>query len=142
MRIIAALFALMFIVVGVGFYFQATHDWRKHSRLEAAPKMQFQTGDRVRLREPVPVCRTPAIAIEARRMTLRMTRNKPKPGDVRMGREWFEEMKESVRMAEDLEILAADVNQSRVRIASGPDAGFEGYVFTVGLEEASQPTSP
>lgn len=137
MRVIGVLFLLMFVVVGVGFYFQATHDWRSHSRLEPAATMRFHAGEDVKLKAPLAVCETGPIAIEARRMTLRMTANKPKPGDIRIGNAWFAEMKPHVKMADEVVVVVAEPNLSKVRIASGPDKGYEGFVFTVGLEEAA-----
>lgn len=141
MKIIAVLFCLMFVVVGAGFYFQATHFDNRHENNQRAyerpAKGVFHDGDAVHLNQPVHVCKTAQDCREARDMARRMTLGEPSPGDIRVGNEWFEFRKEAIRPANDVVVLEPAPNYSRVRITSGPDAGFEGYVFTLELEDAA-----
>lgn len=137
MRVIAALFFLMFFVVGVGFYFQATHDYRQRGQYEPPAKGMFREGDAVHLGVPVHVCQTAEDCREARDMHRRMTLDEPTAGDIRIGKEWFEFRKDAIRAATDMVILESGPHYTRVRIASGPNADFEGYVFTLALEEAA-----
>jgi hypothetical protein len=132
------------VMVPVGFYFQAHGNFRGRSRLESWAKLQFQEGASVTPARPVAVCDSRALCAEARRMTrrLREAEAKGKEKDIQVGRDWFHQQREGLRWADEILVLHADPRYTQVRITKGESVGFEGFVYTVGLEEEAAPRSP
>lgn len=144
MRWLAVAFLAICIMVPIGFYIQATGNFRGRAKLEPWAKMRFPTGSKVTLTEPIPVCDSRPLCAEARRMSRRLSeaRLKNKTKDIEVGEQFFRQLSDQIKFGDNMEILSADPRYSQVRILSGPNAGAEGFAYTVGLEEAAPGAPP
>ncbi|MBY0588754.1 hypothetical protein K2X85_16395 [bacterium] len=144
MRWIGLMFVAMCVIVPVGFYYQAHGNFRGRSKLEAWPELRYQEGANVVPDRPVAVCSSRALCAETRRMTRRLreaeTRGKAK--DIQVAREWFRQLHADLVWADEILVLHADPRYTEVRVTRGQEVGFQGFVYTVGLEEDAPAAKP
>ena len=142
MRWVAVLFILVCIMVPVGFYIQAHGNFRGRSRLEPWAQQRYKAGATVKLQHPLPVCETELLCGESRRMSLRLreAEKKGKPKDIQVAHDWYNMLADKIKFGETVEVVKPNQNYTKVKITAGENAGFEGYIFTVALEEEAPPT--
>jgi hypothetical protein len=143
-RWIGVMFLAMCVIVPVGFYYQAHGNFRGRSKLEPWAKLRYQEGASVAPTRPVAVCESRALCAEARRMTrrLREAEARGKEKDIQVGRDWFRQLQKQLCWADELVVLHADPRYTQVRVTRGQEVGFEGFVYTVGLEEDAPAATP
>jgi hypothetical protein len=144
MRWVAVLFFAVCIMVPIGFYIQAHGNFRGRAKLEPLAEMRYKSGVTVDLQHPLPVCETQLLCAEARRMSLRLKKAEQngKSKDVQVAHDWYHMLKDQIKFADSVLVLAPNQNFTKVRIVAGENAGFEGYVFTVALEEEAKRNDP
>ena len=129
------------VMVAVGFYLQNfARNPKLLDRMDPTPAYRFKSGDIVELNEPIPVARETPLAVEARTMVRRKRWGEKdnKQRDIANADRWFELVAKDLKWATNVEILEVSGHLSRVHIRSDPDRGFEGYTYTLAIEEAAR----
>jgi hypothetical protein len=140
MRWVAVLFILVCIMVPIGFYIQAHGNFRGRARLEPWAQQLYKEGATVKFRHPLPVCDTELLCAESRRMSLRLreAEKKGKSKDIQVAHDWYKMLEDNIKFCDQVLVLQPNQNYTKVRITAGDHAGFEGFIFTVALEEEAQ----
>lgn len=144
MRWVAVLFVAVCIMVPIGFYIQAHGNFRGRAKLEPLAEMRYKSGVTVELQQPLAVCETQLLCAESRRMSLRLKKAEQngKSKDVQVAHDWYQMLKDQIKFADSVLVLTPNQNFTKVRIVAGENTGFEGYVFTVALEEEAKRNGP
>jgi len=144
MRWVVVLFIAVCIMVPIGFYIQAHGNFRGRAKLEPLAEMRYQFGAKIELQHPLSVCETQLLCAESRRMSLRLQQAelKGKAKDIQVAHDWYDMLKDQIKFAESVQVLIPGQNYTKVRILSGANAGYEGYVYTVALEQEAKRQGP
>jgi hypothetical protein len=137
MRWVLLLFLGVCVMVPIGFWFQANGNFRGRAKLEPYPKLKFERGAAVKVSSPIAVCRTKELCVEARRMHRRVREAKPRNvKEPILAKEWFDRLAEDIVFADEVHVVStANLYFTEVTVTGGPRAGFQGFVYTVWLEE-------